>query len=121
MIALIVEPMKTPYTEEIGEELEDLQHVVDGYIEVIYPFDDEVALICDEDGKLKGLELNRALRGKGGDIYDVIAGTFIIVGLSDCFCSLTPEQIAKYSEMYKDPEMFIMSGGRIVAIPITNK
>lgn len=47
MQALIVEPMKPPYVKEIGEELEDLQHEVGGYIEAIYPFEDEVAIICN--------------------------------------------------------------------------
>lgn len=53
MQALIVEPMKPPYVKEIGEELEDLQHEVGGYIEAIYPFEDEVAIICNEEGKDK--------------------------------------------------------------------
>ena len=46
MQALIVEPLKAPYVKEIGEELEDLQHEVGGYIEAVYPFEDEVAIIC---------------------------------------------------------------------------
>ena len=100
MQALIVEPLKAPYVKEIGEELEDLQHEVGGYIEAVYPFEDEVAIICNEEGKLNGLELNRAMRGDDGEIYDIIAGKFLVVGLTEeDFGSLTPEQITKYSEM----------------------
>ena len=50
MQALIVEPLKAPYVKEIGEELEDLQREVGGYIEALYPFEDEVAVICNEEG-----------------------------------------------------------------------
>ena len=90
MQVLIVEPMKPPYVKEIGEELEDLQHEVGGYIEALYPFDDEVAVVCNEEGKLDGLELNRALRTDQGEIYDIIAGTFMVVGLTEeSFGSLT--------------------------------
>ena len=119
MQALIVEPMKPPYVKEIGEELEDLQHEVGGYIEAIYPFEDEVAIICNEEGKLDGLQLNRALRTDQGEIYDIIAGTFMVVGLTEeSFGSLTPKQIAKYTELYKVPEVFLMRDGRITAIPV---
>jgi hypothetical protein len=118
MQVLIVEPMKSPYVKEIDEGLESLQHEVGGYIEAVYPFEDEVAIICNEEGKLDGLDLNRALRGDDGEIYDIIAGTFLIVGLTEeNFGSLTPEQITKFSEMYRTPEMFLMRGGEITAIP----
>ena len=109
MQALIVEPLKAPYVKEIGEELEDLQHEVGGYIEAVYPFEDEVAIVCNEEGKLEGLDLNRSLRGDDGEIYDIIAGKFLVVGLTeDSFGSLASEQIAKYSEMFKTPEMFLV-------------
>ena len=119
MQVLIVEPLKPPYVKEIGEGLESLQHEVGGHIEVVYPFEDEVAIICNEEAKLDGLELNRALRGENGEIRDIIAGTFLIAGLTeDNFGSLTAEQIAKYSEMYRVPEVFLMRGGKITAIPV---
>ena len=56
---------------------------VGGCIEAIYPYEDPVALVCNEEGKLEGLPLNRALRDEDGDIYDVVAGTFMVVGLTD--------------------------------------
>ena len=45
----------------------------------IYPYEDPIALVCNEEGKLEGLPLNRALRDEDGDIYDVVAGTFMVV------------------------------------------
>ena len=51
---LIVEPGKKPYVKEIDSGLESLQHEVGGYIEAIYPYEDPVALVCNEEGKLEG-------------------------------------------------------------------
>ena len=69
---LIVEPGKEPYVKEIDSGLESLQHEVGGYIEAIYPYEDPVALVCNEEGKLEGLPLNRALRDEDGDIYSFL-------------------------------------------------
>ena len=66
---LIVEPEKEPYVKEIASGLESLQHEVSGYIEAIYPYKDPAALVCNEEGKLESLPLNRALRDEDGDIY----------------------------------------------------
>ena len=46
--------------KEIDSDLESLQHEVGGYIEAMYPDEDPVALVCNEEGKLEGLPLNRA-------------------------------------------------------------
>ena len=40
---------------------EILQAAVGGDIQAVYPYEDPVALICNEEGKLLGLPLNRAL------------------------------------------------------------
>ena len=48
------------------------------------------------------MPLNRALRDEDGDIYDVVAGTFMVVGLTDdSFGSLTVEQMQKFSDHFK--------------------
>ena len=62
MKVLVVEPGKAPYESDISPGLESLQKAVGGYIEITYPFDDPVAVVCNEEGKLLGLPLNRALR-----------------------------------------------------------
>lgn len=119
MKVLVVEPMKEPYEKEIGEGLESLQNEVDGPIQAVYPYEDPVAIICNDEGKLTGLELNRALRDEDGRIYDVIAGTFLVAGLTyESFGSLTPELSRKFSELFKQPEMFVNLGGKITAIPV---
>ena len=115
---LVVEPMKEPYTQEIDNVLASLQKAVGGDIEAVYPYEDQVAIVCNEEGKLNGLQLNRALLDEDGDVYDIIAGTFLVTGLTeDNFGSLSPELQQKYSEQFKQPEMFARMNGKIVVIP----
>ena len=122
MKVLVVEPEKEPYVKEISSGLSSLQKEVGGFIEAIYPFEDPVAIICNEEGKLEGLPLNRALRDEDGHVYDIIAGTFLIAGLSeDNFCSLDDTQIEKFSAMYKNPELFMRFGSRTLVIPAVEK
>ena len=106
---LIVEPCKAPYPAEISSGLESLQSQVGGLIQALYI--DDVALICNEEGKLIGLPWNRPLFDEDGNLYDVIAGTFIVAGLTeDDFGSLSEEQIERYTEMFKRwiiPEMLL--------------
>ena len=116
---LVVEPEKKPYMKEISSELSSLQHEVGGYIQAVYPYDEPVAIICDEEAKLKGSELNRVLRDEDGKIYDVIAGTFLVVGLGEeDFSSLTPEHAKQFKEKFDTPEMFMRLNGKLVMIPM---
>ena len=106
------------YLKEIDPGLHSLQAEVGGDIAATYPFSDQVGLVCNDEGKLIGLELNRGLRDEDGNLYDIMAGTFLVVGLSeDSFTSLTPEQVQKYTEHFKQPEQFISLNGQIIALP----
>lgn len=99
---LVLEPDKEPYVKEIENNLESLQSMVGGYIQALYPFDDPVALIANDEGKLLGLPWNRPLVDNDGFIYDVIVGTFLVTGLTDDnFGSLSQELIKKYTEYFK--------------------
>lgn len=119
---LIVEPGKEPYAKEIDSGLESLQHEVGGYIQAVYPFEEPVAIVCNEEAKLEGLPLNRALRDEDGDIYDIVAGTFMVVGLTDdSFGSLTPELMQQFTDHFKTPEQFAKLGDKIVAIPMISE
>lgn len=116
---LVVEPEKKPYVKEISPGLSSLQNEVGGYIEAVYPYEEPVAIICDEEGKLKGYELNRALRDEDGQIYDVLAGTFLIVGLGEeDFTSLSLQYIKHFEEKFRTPEQFLSIGGRLIVIPM---
>ena len=106
------------YLKEIDPGLHSLQAEVGGDIAATYPFSDPVGLVCNDEGKLIGLELNRGLRDEDGNLYDIMAGTFLVVGLSeDSFTSLTPEQVQKYTEHFKQPEQFISLNGQVIALP----
>lgn len=115
MAVLVVEPGMSPYVKEIDSGLKSLQTEVGGWIEAVYPFDEEVALICNEEAKLYGLPLNRALVNEDGEMYDIIAGTFLVVGLgAEDFCSLSNEYIKKFSDRFKKPEKFKERRGKII-------
>lgn len=58
---LLVEPDRYPRMIEIDDTLEAMQAVVGGDIEEYMPFEDEVAIVCHEEGKLIGLPPNRAV------------------------------------------------------------
>lgn len=114
-----VEPQKMPEVVTIGNSLEELQKAVGGNIEVVYPYEDYVGLLMNEEGKLRGMELNRALKDEYGQIYDIIAGTFYVVGLGDDdFCSLTDRQIETYLGKYDQPYLYMQMGKGIAEIPL---
>ncbi|ERL22973.1 hypothetical protein HMPREF1986_00149 [Oribacterium sp. oral taxon 078 str. F0263] len=120
--ALLVEPGKYPEKVEIGTELDDLQKAVGGYIEVTYPFDENVGIIMNEEGKLNGMNLNRALRDEDGKIYDVVAGPFLVVGLTEeSFGSLTPEQVNTFEQQFHQPEIFVQMGKGVMALPMPDE
>ena len=91
---LIVEPHMKPYAVTIENELSRFQQLVGGYIEAVSLHDDLV-LICNEEGKMLGLEPNRAVRG------DIIAGTFIIAAVTPDgeFASLAEREIELLTEI----------------------
>lgn len=116
---LVVEPKKKPYMKEISSGLSSLQKEVGGYIQAVYPYEEPVAIICDEEGKLNGNKLNRALRDEDGEIYDIVAGTFLVVGLGeDNFSSLRPEHAKQFKEKFNTPEMFMRLNGKLIVMPL---
>ena len=121
MNVLVVEPGKTPYESDISPGLASLQRAVDGYIEAIYPSEtDPIAIVCNEEGKLVGLQLNRALRDQDGEIFDIVAGKFLVVGLGEQdFTDLSPDMMAKYKEQFRRPEVFYKIAGKIVAAKVS--
>ncbi len=111
-------PGKQAVVTRIQNTLEAKQAFVGGYIQAVYPFDDPVALVVNEEGKLKGMEPCRALMDEEGNIYDIIVGPFLICGLDDeGFVSLTPQQQKAYLAMFHHPQMFVMLNDEMIAIP----
>ncbi len=50
---LVVEPGKKPYVKEVENSLKSLSREVGGCIQAVYPRNEPVALICDEESKLR--------------------------------------------------------------------
>ena len=116
---LLVEPGQYPRMTSIGSDLHSLQKAVGGDIEAIYPYDDPIAIVCAEEGKINGDPLNRAIRDEDNDIVDIIAGTFFVCGLGEeDFASMPKELQDKYEEKFHQPESFLKLGSRIMAIPM---
>ena len=114
---LMVEPGKTPYQTDIAPGLESLQKAVGGYIQEVCPFDDPVAIVCNEEGKLMHLPANRALYDENGCMYDILVGKFLVVGLGEeSYADLSPALMDKYRQHFKDPERFMKIAGQIVAV-----
>ena len=120
MQVIVVEPKKKPMVQDIGSDLESMQKIVGGSIEAVYPIDEPVALICNEEGKLLNLPLNRALQNDAGEVYDIVSGTFFLCAAppdSDHFAGLTDQQVKTYMERFDRPEMFLNVGGDLFVLP----
>ena len=116
---VLVEPGKLARIAKVGTTLDAMQRTVGGDIEAYYPFEEQVCIVCNEEGKINGLPLNRAIRDADtGDIADIIAGTFFICDCSgECFGSLSTEQQKRYQEKYRLPERFFRSRDGIESAP----
>ena len=118
---LLVEPNKYPKMIEIDDTLEVMQTVVGGDIEEYMPFEDEVAIICNEEGKITGMAPNRAVYEENSrEMLDIICGKFFIVYApfeAERFQSLQPDLAEKYREKFKYPERFMRVNNEIVAVP----
>ena len=118
MTVLAVLPGKAPEQMELNGSLESMQEFVGGTIQAVYPFPDPVAVVCNDDGKLMGLEHNRALRDDSGNVYDILCGPFFICGLGDeDFASLSEELIQKYTQLFQHPELFLRVGHQLMVVP----
>ena len=118
----MVEPERSPYEVELENSLGAMQRRVGGTIEAVYePGGRDAALICNDEGKLLGLPLNRALRDEEGEIYNVIAGSFFVCGAppdSESFASLTDEQMDYWMERFAKPEFFVRVNGKVICVPV---
>ena len=121
MRILLIEPNRPPRPYTIDDTLEAMQHIVGGPIQAVYPFEEPVALVCNEEAKLEGLSPNRALHDEIGTVYDIICGTFFLCSVppdSENFESLTEDQMERCTKRFQRPEIFLRINGEIVALPV---
>ena len=118
MNVLVVEPEMAPYEKEING-LSEMQGVVGGLIEAIYPFEAPVAVVCNEEGIIQNLPFNRSMEGGYGAVF----GTFFVCGLGEeDFCSLTPEQMETYRKKFHKAEILLgVRGNEAITLKVEPK
>lgn len=119
MKVLLVSPGEKAKMIEMNDSLESMQNAVGGMIEEYMPFEDDVAIVCNEEGKLMGLPPSRAIYGEDGRLMDVMSGTFFVCYVpieSEKFLSLPPDMEKKYTEMFKSPEEFFRTSEGIKVV-----
>ena len=119
MRVILCKPDERAKVIEMEDSLESMQNMVGGLIEEYMPWDDEVAIVCNEEGKMNGLPLNRGITDENGHLQDIIAGDFFICYApieSERFLSMPPELEEKYLEMFELPEMFFRDKDGISAV-----
>ena len=105
--ALMIEPGKHPVVTVLNDDLDSLQKAVSigaayqGLIEIIGIGNGD-CILCNEEGKLIGLEGNRRVGS------DIIAGVFYIMSEGEAgeLASLTEEKIQYYTQRFWEPEVF---------------
>ena len=122
MKVLVVEPGYLPYEKEIldsADHLEQMQAIVGGLIEPIYPYHEEVAIVCNEEGLINGLPFNRSVPGGYGGVF----GTFFICGLGEeDFCSLPPKLMERFKKEFKNSEILLgFDGNEAVTLKVSSQ
>lgn len=106
---LLVRPGEAAERAVIDSSLASMQAIVGGYIDIAYPWQERVALVCNDEGLLEGLPLNRYIPEMG----QPIAGTFFVCSFSDGqLTGLTDEQLARFDRMLHNPQQFIFSADK---------
>lgn len=116
---IYVEPGKEARTIEMKDELSEMQNLVGGLIEEYMPFEDEVAIICNDEGKINGMPLNRGITDDDGKLIDIIAGPFFIAYApveSEKYLSMPKDLEEKYTEKFRQPEQFFKTADGIKAV-----
>lgn len=116
---VLLQPGKLAKAVEIDSSLEGMQQAVGGgLIEAVYPFEEEVCLVCNEEGKINGMRPNRALYDDDHKMIDIICGpAFICDCRGENFGSLSEEQLNRYGKQFRYPETFFRTGDGIKTVP----
>ena len=105
MKIIVFEPGRKAVVKNVQNDLESLQHIVNGYIEILHPFDGPVALVVNEEGKLNRSRANRPFYDDEGKILDILYGTFFLCGDGEDDLTDIPEElIPKYKDMFPLPK-----------------
>ena len=115
---VLLEPSKLARPVEIDASLEGMQKTVGGLIEPFYPFEEEVCIVCNEEGKINGMRPNRSVKNDEGIMVDFIFGpAFICDCRGESLDSLSDEQINHYSKMFRYPEHLVKLNDTLIGVP----
>ena len=104
MTVLMVEPGYVPYEKTIPNTLEAKQELVGGLITAIYPYEEMVAIVANDEGILLNMDFNRSVEGGYGGVF----GPFFVCGLTeDDFCSLPPDQVERFKKKFHKAEILV--------------
>ena len=104
MTVLMVEPGYAPYEKTIPNTLEAKQELVGGLITAIYPYEEMVAIVANDEGILLNMDFNRSVEGGYGGVF----GPFFVCGLTeDDFCSLPPDQMERFKKKFHKAEILV--------------
>ena len=105
MKVLIVEPGKHSRKADIAHTLESMQAIVDGCIEITYPWKDAVGLVCNDEGLLRQLPFNRLVAPGSGSVV-----TFFLCGLGEEDLTDLPDDMAdKYLKLLYQPQILLQT------------
>ena len=119
-------PGERAETVEMEDKLEVMQELVGGLIQEYMPFHsdtdpryDDVAIICNEEGKLMRLPPSRAITDEDGRVMDVICGPFFICYApieSESFLSMPEDLERQFKEKFEYPEHFFRTNDGIEVV-----
>ena len=113
MTVLVVEPGYAPYEKTIPHDVQAMQEIVGGLITAIYPYEEPVGIVANDEGLLLGMDFNRSVEGG----YGGLVGPFFVCGLTeDSFCSLPPDQMERFKKKFHKAEILLGFRGTSRAI-----
>ena len=119
MTVLVVEPGYAPYEKTIPQELHAMQEIVGGLITAIYPYEEMVAIVANDEGILLNMDFNRSVEGGYGGVF----GPFFVCGLTeDDFCSLPPDQMERFKKKFHKAEILLgVRGNDLITLKVEPK
>ena len=119
MTVLMVEPGYAPYEKTIPNTLEAKQELVGGLITAIYPYEEMVGIVANDEGLLLGMDFNRSVEGG----YGGLVGPFFVCGLTeDSFCSLPPDQMERFKKKFHKAEILLgVRGNDLITLKVEPK
>ena len=119
MTVLVVEPGYAPYEKTIPHELHAMQEIVGGLITAIYPYEEMVAIVANDEGILLNMDFNRSVEGGYGGVF----GPFFVCGLTeDAFCSPPPDQMERFKKKFHKAEILLgVRGNDLITLKVEPK